>query len=260
LQSALVLNARIGAHPWTARTQWDLAGLMRARDLPADRERALSLEDAALITADRLGMTALAARVRAGRAAGEWPVDAGGPVESGHSVVANTLPTVFRRDGDYWSLAYATDAFRLRDAKGLHYLAQLLRHPGKEFHVLDLVTAVEGADVSRPRPGATQNDGLVLHSTSDAGPGLDERAKSSYRARLRELEEELDEATAWADSGRAARIREEMDFLADELVGAVGLGGRDRKAGSPAERARVNITRTVRSALGRIRDHSAVLE
>jgi len=98
-----------------------------------------------------------------------------------------------------------------------------------------------------------------VRTSSDTGPVLDERAKSSYRARLRELEEELDEATSWADSGRAARVREEMEFLADELTAAVGLGGRDRKAGSPAERARVNITRAIHSALGRIRDHSAVL-
>ena len=88
---------------------------------------------------------------------------------------------------------------------------------------------------------------------------MDERAKASYRARLRELEEELDEATSWADSGRAARVREEMEFLADELRAAVGLGGRDRKPGSSAERARVNITRAIHSALGRIREHSAVL-
>ena len=37
----------------------------------------------------------------------------------------------------------------LRDLKGLHYLARLLAHPGREFHVLDLV--VERGRL-RPRP------------------------------------------------------------------------------------------------------------
>ena len=50
-----------------------------------------------------------------------------------------------------------------------------------------------------------------------------------------------------------------MQFLADQLAAAVGLGGRDRRAGSPAERARVNITRAIRAALARIRAHSPAL-
>src|ERR1700682_1624578 len=96
------------------------------------------------------------------------------------------------------------------------------------------------ADPSRPR--SRREDDLHEGGLSDAGPILDERAKSKYRARFRELEEELTEATAWAASPRAAKVRQEMDALADQLTAAVGLGGRDRKAGSPAERARVNIT------------------
>ena len=76
---------------------------------------------------------------------------------------------------------------------------------------------------------------------------------------LRELEEELAEATSWADPVRAARAREEMNFLADELAAAVGLGGRDRKTGSAAERARINITRAIRAALSWIRAHSPAL-
>jgi hypothetical protein len=50
-----------------------------------------------------------------------------------------------------------------------------------------------------------------------------------------------------------------MDFLAGELSAAVGLGGRDRQPAAPAERARVNVTRAIRSAIGRIREHSPAL-
>jgi hypothetical protein len=88
---------------------------------------------------------------------------------------------------------------------------------------------------------------------------LDERAKSGYRARLGELESELAEAEEWNDPERTSRLRDEMDFLARELGSAVGLGGRDRKAASSAERARVNVTRAIRSALDRIKEHSAEL-
>ena len=37
-----------------------------------------------------------------------------------------------------------------------------------------------------------------------------------------------------------------------ELERALGMGGRDRETGSHAERARVNVTRAIRSAIKRI--------
>ena len=147
------------------------------------------------------------------------------------------------------------EAFRLKDVKGLRYLAQLLGHPGREFHVLDLAAAGAGG----PRISPAREDELPQARLSGTGPILDEQAKAAYRARLRDLEEELAEATSWADPVRAAKARQERQFLTDELSAAVGLGGRDRAAGSPAERARVRITRAVKIALARIRAHSPAL-
>jgi tetratricopeptide (TPR) repeat protein len=254
LRDALGLNTRIGARPWTVRTQRDLATVLLARDRPGDRDSAIDLLRAGLDTANRLGMTVTAARIREDL----FPDDAAAPTPAGSQAAAGrTRPAVFRREGEYWSIVLEGEAFRLRDVKGLRYLGHLLQHPGREFHVLDLVTIDSGVAQAGPATRPTRADDLNARGFSDAGSLLDQRAKSSYRARLRELEEELNEATSWADSVRAARAREEMDFLADELASAVGLGGRDRKAGSPAERARVNITRAIHSALGRIRDQSA---
>ena len=60
-------------------------------------------------------------------------------------------PNGFRQVGDYWSISFQGHTFILRDLKGLHYLARLLAHPGREFHVLDLV-ASEAAPPTPP-PG-----------------------------------------------------------------------------------------------------------
>ena len=176
------------------------------------------------------------------------------------SLAADVTPwSVCRREGEYWSIAFAGEPFRLKDVKGLHYLAQLLRNPGREFHVLDLAAAGQGARTrARPITLAREND-LRQARLSGTGPILDQQAKTAYRARVRELEEDLAEATSWADPVRAAKARQEMQFLAGELAAAVGLGGRDRQAGSAAERARVNITRALRGALERIRAYSPAL-
>jgi hypothetical protein len=50
-------------------------------------------------------------------------------------------------------------------------------------------------------------------------------AKAAYQARLTELEEELEEAEGFNDLARAAKARQEREFLVQELGRAVGLGG-----------------------------------
>jgi len=154
---------------------------------------------------------------------------------------------MFRREGELWTIAFEGNAFRLRDAKGLHYIAALLREPGRERHVLDLVG------------GGAAPDGAATPAGSDAGPILDPQAKAQYRARLDELEEELREAEQFNDRERTARAKEERELLAHELASAVGLGGRDRKAASDSERARINVTRAIKAVLDRIAENSRPL-
>ena len=160
----------------------------------------------------------------------------------------------FHREGEYWSIAFYSDEFRLRDSKGLRHLSVLLAAPGREFHSLELVVTAPGH--ARPEGYGSAE---LSSGTGDAGEILDERAKTEYRYRLRDLESELAEAENWNDPERAARLREEIDFLARELGAAVGLGGRDRRAASNAERARVNVTRAIKAALERIAEHSPTL-
>ena len=50
----------------------------------------------------------------------------------------------------------------------------------------------------------------------------------------------------------AVAATEERDFLVAELTGAYGLGGRPRRAGDPAERARTTVTSRIRDALVRV--------
>jgi hypothetical protein len=93
------------------------------------------------------------------------------------------------------------------------------------------------------------------------GELLDAQARAAYKQRLEGLRDELEEAEAFNDPGRARRVREEMEFLARELARAVGIGGRDRRAASHAERARLNVTRAIRSAMKNLaRTHPPLAE
>lgn len=164
----------------------------------------------------------------------------------------------FVREGDYWTIDYAGERTRLKDIKGLRYLAQLLKVPGREVHVLDLAAIVEGgAPVAGGR--AHVQDDLKSDGLGDAGEILDATAKAAYKRRLADLHEDLEEAQGFNDPERAARAQEEIDALVGQLAGGLGLGGRDRKAVSQAERARVNITKSVREALKRIEENHSPL-
>jgi tetratricopeptide (TPR) repeat protein len=241
-RAALAANERMGARPWVARTQCEYAQLLQARDAPGDHERARELLGAALETARALGMVTLAARVE--RAGGLSPMP---PM---------LVQAVFRREGEYWSIVYRDDAFRLKDSKGLRYLARLLAAPGEKVHALELASVgahrVDGVEVPR-------DEGLEVKDFGDAGELLDPQAKAAYSGRIVELEEELEEAQVWNDPERAVKAQEELDFIARELGSAVGLGGRDRRAASSAERARVNVTRAIKAALTRIEAQSPAL-
>ncbi|MGH7207181.1 MAG: hypothetical protein ACREI2_13345, partial [Nitrospiraceae bacterium] len=265
-QDALAMNSKGGAGPWVARTQYDYARMLLSRNLPRDRERALGLLTRALEACRALEM-ALAGKVSALlQELGAAPPVARVPAlqssrEEAHR--PSVRPSVFRREGEYWSIAFETDVFRVKDAKGLRFIARLLKTPGREFHSMDLVAAEEGRreETAMPQVLGSAAERITLRTAAwaDTGEVLDAEARAAYRRRLAELEEELEEAQAWSDPERAARAREEMDFLVQELSAATGLGRRVRKTGSAAERARVNATKAIKAALVRIREHSPAL-
>ena len=158
---------------------------------------------------------------------------------------------VFRREGDYWTVVFDGQTVRVRDLKGMHYLARLLAEPGREHHVLDLVAAETGPDT----PSDRRTVDLPVITSGDAGELLDAQAKGAYRRRLAEIDEDIDEARAAGDVQRAAQADTERDFLVQELARAFGLGGRGRRAASSSERARAGVTRAIRQAMARLAEH-----
>jgi tetratricopeptide (TPR) repeat protein len=171
----------------------------------------------------------------------------------------------FRKEGEYWTVGIGGKSFRLRDAKGMAYLAHLLRNPGAEFHVLDLAAGIagrgdEGGADRLPRGGEDlEKAGIHIGNLGDAGELLDDQAKGAYRRRLAELREELEEAKATGKVEQAEQLEDEIDALNKELSRAVGLGGRNRRAASASERARQTVTKTLKAALERIAQSDADL-
>jgi tetratricopeptide (TPR) repeat protein len=252
-EAAIAANDRLGAGPLLARTRYEYARMLLARGQAADGSRALRLLEEALATASTLGMAALVEGIQRLQAA-----RAGGPSQLGtgaEAVAPEVAGNVFRREGEYWTVAYEGSVVRLKDTKGLRHLARLLAHPGREFHATDLEAAQGQAAQAGPvgPRGRPEGGGLAVRpDLGDAGALLDATAKAAYKTRLDELGAELEEAQGYNDPVRAANARAERDFLVGELARAVGLGGRDRRAAAHAERARLNATRAIRAAIANL--------
>jgi hypothetical protein len=189
--------------------------------------------------------------------------EAGRPArDSAKSASTPQAQGVFRHEGEFWTIACWDKTFRLRDVRGLAYIAYLLGHPGEESHVLSLASKAGGSQDALAEPGAeelaTQSD-LTVGRIGDAGEMLDAQAKAAYKRRIAELREQLEEARERNQSEVADRIKDEIETLGRELSRAVGLGGRDRRAASAAERARINVTRAIKVALERIAEHNPAL-
>jgi hypothetical protein len=227
LQDAAAIHQRLGARPWLLRSRLELARLLR--DDPAQRDRAAELLAAVQAEADRLGLEELATDAaglldEAGRPGGGGPA---GPAE-------------FRRAGASWTLSYAGRAVRLPDAKGMRDLAVLLSRPGQPVPAAELVALSGGGRLAKA--------GLAL----GADAVLDDQAKQAYRRRLQDLDREVAEAEDEGDPERVEKARQERDAIAHELAAALGLGGRDRGLGDPAERARKAVTERIRYSMARI--------
>jgi hypothetical protein len=254
-ESARKTCARQNARPFVPLVDIDQARMLAARDRPGDRSRALGLLGEAIPIANELGMQRIVER-------GEQVLQALGDVQAAPAEEAHQpreAPTAavasMRREGDVWALDYDRRVVRIRDSKGAHYLAALLSSPGVEIHSLELAGASSDAG---PRGRAERAEGLSAFG-DNAGPALDATAKIAYRRRIEELREELEEAESFNDPERVAAAREEMELLAQELSSAIGLGGRDRRTASNAERARVAVTKAVRATVKRIGEMNAEL-
>jgi hypothetical protein len=231
-EKAIVVSRRMRARPFIAEAQASLAEVRATADpRAADDPAVAAMLDEASRTADELGLVHVAARVERVRAA--------------IAERRGTGPSGFRCEGDVWCVSFRGGELRLRDGKGPRYLATLLASPGREVHVLELAAGAQATGVI-----ATAPEDLTVGGTGGAlEDAPDARASREYRARLDELRAELEEAEELCDTGRAERLRAELDLLVSQLSQRFGSRARTR---GPAETARKAVTKVLRTQIDKL--------
>lgn len=273
---------RLQAKPWSLRASLALADALRARGGDGDAAAETALRARTARAARAMGLRHLDRRAPAVAAAADEPGSAGSPDPPGADTrrgpwvrgpwgdgagprgpgrppggsaaapapvtepapaAGGAQPVVsvaeFRRDGAVWALAFDGRAVHVPDAKGLRDLHTLVSHPGTDFPAVRLL-APDGGETA------------VAARAMGGDPVLDDRAKAEYRRRLDQLDQEIDRAGAGGDDARAAAYDSERQALLDELRTAAGLGGRTRRLGDEAERARKTVTARIRDTLRKL--------
>jgi hypothetical protein len=155
--------------------------------------------------------------------AGKW-LSLARPAAPSPERAALAAPVSIARDGAFWTIERAGRRAVVRDSRGMRWLAELLREPGRARSALELAgRADEGA-----------------------GEALDAAARSAYRRELEALR--IDTAS-----------RRDAAFLERALARDTGLAGRARRLDSGADRARVAVTRGIRRAIEAIAARDAEL-
>jgi tetratricopeptide (TPR) repeat protein len=243
--SALGTHERLGARAYAARTRVEWARALARRGGPDDTAAARTLLEEALAGYQALGLDSLAGQVadRLTALDAQPPTSSDAPArvpapkptpEPAHTAHRAAL----MREGEYWTVQFEARTSRLRHTKGLYYLAELLSRPGTEIHAITLAAGGSGSS--------------GVGDLGDAGPALDPDARRAYRRRIAELDEEVEQARRHGDLERAAASTTERDFIIHELTSGLGLAGRDRLTASHTERARLNVTRAIRTTIQRI--------
>ena len=221
LQEAVETNTRAGAVPFLALSRYEYARALRARGAPGDRELAAEQLREAIATARALGLV--------------LPTD--------QEARSAAPAAVFRREGEYWTIAYRGAAARLRHTAGLGHLARLLANPGQELHALDLAA---GDAASRERDGDAGLDlELALHVDAvvpeERWAGWFERAQVAYDRRLWR-----GGYYAYDDGGGASSA----SIMADQLAGQ-WYADDERRANGVRARPRLDLRSLVLRAAGR---------
>lgn len=242
-----IAEARVfGARTYLARTLVELGEHLVATGAAAGTAAAVEASAACGVEAEALaraiGLSAVAERaavLAAGRGARDERGEEGARARASAVTRAVTAEAALalRRVGELWELSHGAEIGRFRDARGFQILAALMARPGVEVAALVLDAGDE--------EGARAGRGAGIEA-------LDERAIRAYRGRLEELREEVEEAERFGDDERASTKREAIEALVRELARGTGLGGRARKLAAPAERARINVQRRLKDAIGRV--------
>jgi 7-cyano-7-deazaguanine synthase in queuosine biosynthesis len=147
------------------------------------------------------------------------------------------------RSQAFWHVTYQSEKAILKDAKGVQYLARLLKAPGQSLSALDLVSG--SVKTSRANTKLVEG-GELLRSEQAQMEIIDSEAIHQYRERALAIQDQLQETD---DAASREVLIAELEWITDELQRSQGRAGRLRTIPDEQERARSNVSKAISRVL-----------
>ena len=145
----------------------------------------------------------------------------------------------FIRKGQFWNLNYEGNQTFLRDSKGLHNIAQLIKQVNERIFCVELM------------------GGQIYESS--AIKAFDQKAKLTYHKKLRDIQEDIEEAERLSNSTQLEKLYKEYDDLVVYLTRSMGLGQKARKINNSIDKARSAVTWRIRNVIKKMeKEHEAL--
>ncbi len=150
---------------------------------------------------------------------------------------------IFRKDGDYWQVAYQGSATTtIKNSKGMSYIHRLLEKPDESIAAMQFYVKGE----------------IIYMDSANQQDVADSKTIADCQKRLIEIDRELDEAKKNNDFATQDRLNKEQEEILT-LLKTDTFGGKSAKFSDNKEKARIAVTNAINRALDNIKEHNQSL-
>lgn len=169
---------------------------------------------------------------------------------------AGVPQNIFLKEGDRWKISYRGSTTSIGDLKGLRDIAELLRNPKKEIHVLQLIhwLPIEETEFGKMTEDQLKEKGMRKTLGLDAlNEAWDDQAIGELKKRVEEIRREKLGAEYRAGGMYRDEIDGEENQIHEQLKTAIRPNGKLRKERGSIDTARRKVLGRINTALKRIK-------
>ena len=147
---------------------------------------------------------------------------------------------IFRKNGDAWFIKFLTSEINIRDLDGLHYINKLLHTPKAYISATDLreithkpsaenIESTVSIDQAIQAFGYESEEDFQLSIDGEQSiEQIDPNTRASCNEKIKDLEEEIQEAQKNSDLEKIEKLEEEKRIIKQYLNGAININGKMR--------------------------------
>jgi hypothetical protein len=154
----------------------------------------------------------------------------------------------FEKKDNTWNLQFDQESGALQNAKGLKYIAILLKAPNKVIPAVRLIQMTKGVRNTGTSIISPDEDDGATYRPNEALPYevFDAEAEEAYYLRMNELKEEIHELRRNNDFARVEKLQKQLDCIAKYVKeGRIRNGRRVIVDGDQNQKARISICKAL---------------